>query len=144
MINLKLNQIQIIQKFLILILMILVNNYTLINPRKKNYISLYLGLFEKSPTVLRKAIVTAPYSGLMYGQYSKAISPKKSVLKKDTSKIKKKIILPLNQTTFQCGPYNVIFFFKKEKFLPMKTVKKSPQNLLIIHNQLFFSTGLAA
>ena len=30
---------------------------------KNNDISLYLGLFEKSPTVLRKAIVTTPYSG---------------------------------------------------------------------------------
>ena len=30
---------------------------------KNNAISLYLGLFEKSPTVLRKAIVTTPYSG---------------------------------------------------------------------------------
>ena len=43
--------------------MILINNYTLINPRKNNDISLYLGLFEKSPTVLRKAIFTTPYSG---------------------------------------------------------------------------------
>jgi len=30
---------------------------------KNNDTSLYLGLFEKSPTVLRKAIVTTPYSG---------------------------------------------------------------------------------
>ena len=29
---------------------------------KNNAISLYLGLFSKSPTVLRKAIVTTPYS----------------------------------------------------------------------------------
>ena len=29
---------------------------------KNNDISLYLGLFEKSPTVLREAIVTTPYS----------------------------------------------------------------------------------
>ena len=43
--------------------MILINNYTIINSRKKNDISLYLGLFEKSPTVLREAIVTTPYSG---------------------------------------------------------------------------------
>ena len=43
--------------------MMLINNYTFINPRKNNDISLYLGLFEKSPTVLRKAIVTTPYSG---------------------------------------------------------------------------------
>ena len=47
--------------------MILFNNYTLINPRKNNDISLYLGLFEKSPTVLRKAIVTTPYSATKYG-----------------------------------------------------------------------------
>ena len=44
--------------------MILINNYTLINPRKNNDISLYLGLFSKSPTVLREAIFTTPYSGL--------------------------------------------------------------------------------
>ena len=50
----------------IFILMILINNYTLINPRKNNDISLYLGLFEKSPTVLRKAIVTTPYSDLKF------------------------------------------------------------------------------
>ena len=31
---------------------------------KNNDISLYSGLFEKSPTVLREAIVTAPYSGV--------------------------------------------------------------------------------
>ena len=37
-------------------------NYALINQEKNNDISLYLGLFEKSPTVLRKAIVTTPYS----------------------------------------------------------------------------------
>ena len=42
--------------------MVSFNYYTLINPRKKNDISLYLGLFEKSPTVLREAIVTTPYS----------------------------------------------------------------------------------
>ena len=57
--------------------MILINNYTLelvskdtnsITPsliqEKNNDISLYLGLFEKSPTVLREAIVTTPYSAL--------------------------------------------------------------------------------
>ena len=38
-------------------------NYTLIDPRKNNDISLYSGLFEKSPTVLREAIFTTPYSG---------------------------------------------------------------------------------
>ena len=42
--------------------MMLINNYTLINPKKDNDISLYLGLFEKSPTILRKAIFTTPYS----------------------------------------------------------------------------------
>ena len=42
--------------------MISFSNYTLINTRKNNDISLYLGLFEKSPTVLREAIVTTPYS----------------------------------------------------------------------------------
>ena len=43
--------------------MILFNNYTLINPRKNNDISLYSGLFEKSPTVLRReAIFWTPYS----------------------------------------------------------------------------------
>ena len=31
---------------------------------KNNEFSLYLGLFEKSPTVLRKAVVSTPYSGL--------------------------------------------------------------------------------
>ena len=30
---------------------------------KNNDTSLYLGLFEKSPTVLREVIVTTPYSG---------------------------------------------------------------------------------
>ena len=43
--------------------MISFSNYTLINPGKNNDISLYLGLFEKSPTVLREAIFTTPYSG---------------------------------------------------------------------------------
>ena len=33
---------------------------------KDNDISLYLGLFEKSPTVLRKALVTTPYSGSVF------------------------------------------------------------------------------
>ena len=37
--------------------------FYLISVKKNNDISLYLGLFEKSPTVLRKAIVTTPYSG---------------------------------------------------------------------------------
>ena len=45
--------------------MILFNNYTLINPRKNNDISLYSGLFSKSHTVLREAIFTTPYSGFI-------------------------------------------------------------------------------
>ena len=73
MINLKLNQIEIIQKFLIFILMMLINNYTFINPRKNNDISHYLGLFEKSPTVLRKAIFTTPYSGHERNSHKKFI-----------------------------------------------------------------------
>ena len=47
--------------------------------------------------------------------------------------------LPLFYATFQCGPYNI---FKKKKkknhFLPMKTLKKRPQELLIIGPKLFF------
>ena len=38
------------------------SNATHSNGELNNDISLYLGLFEKSPTVLREAIVTTPYS----------------------------------------------------------------------------------
>ena len=56
-----------IQKKLILILVILFDNYPLINPRKNNDISLYSGLFEKSPTLTKMSNIHNSLSTLGMG-----------------------------------------------------------------------------
>ena len=128
MINLKLNQIEIIQKFLILILMISFSNYTLINPRKKKwYFTLLRALwkqpYSKSPTVLREAIFTTPYSGHIIPNFKSMRDMQEEVISLLEFQIcekfmKKKIIIfyKFKNTVF-CLLHKIIAWFLSAMYL---------------------------